>query len=256
MTTRTTKRSAGEPTWMDLATPDVAVAKKFYNEVFGWDYFDTGPDFGNYQMAMTQGRNVAGIGPIWPPDSPQPSAWTIYFASDDVTVDVARVKALGGQVMMEPMVIGDSGSMTICADPTGPLFGLWQANQHIGSGVENEHGSMAWCEVNTRDSAAAREFYGKLLNATPHKMEGMDYHIMQRGEQMLCGILQMDAHWEGIPPHWMGYFSVDNTDAAIERAVAAGGKLQVPAFDMQYGRMAVLSDPAGAVFSIVQSPAA
>jgi hypothetical protein len=54
----------------------------------------------------------------------------------------------------------------------------------------------------------------------------------------------------------MGYFSVDNTDAAIERAVAAGGKLQVPAFDMQYGRMAVLSDPAGAVFSIVQSPAA
>jgi predicted enzyme related to lactoylglutathione lyase len=87
-------------------------------------------------------------------------------------------------------------------------------------------------------------------------MEGTEYYILQRGEAMLCGILQMDHHWEGIPPHWMGYFSVDNTDAAIERAVAAGGKLQVPAFDIQYGRMAVLSDPAGANFSIIQSPAA
>ena len=82
------------------------------------------------------------------------------------------------------------------------------------------------------------------------------YYIMQRGEAMFHGVLQMDAQWEGIPPHWMGYFQVDNTDAAIERAVAAGGKLAVPAFDMEYGRMAVISDPAGAVFSIVQPPVA
>jgi uncharacterized protein len=258
MTTRTTKRNAGTPTWMDLATPDLAVAKKFYTAVLGWDYFDTGPDFGNYNMAMAQGRNVAGIGPIWPPDSPQPSAWTIYFASDEATSDCARVKELGGQVMVEPMVIADSGSLAVCVDPTGAVFGLWQVNQHIGSAVENEHGAMVWWEVNTRDSAAAGDFYGKLLSATATKMEmeGAAYYMMQRGEAMLCGILQMDHHWEGIPPHWMGYFQVDNTDAAIERAVAAGGKLHVPTFDMQYGRMAVLADPAGATFSIVQPHAA
>lgn len=257
MTTRTTKRSAGEPTWIDLATPDLAVAKNFYQQVFGWDFVDTGPDFGHYHFAQSQGRNVAGIGPIWPPDSPQPSAWTIYFASDDAVADCERVKQLGGQVMVEPMAIADSGWMAICADPTGPVFGLWQALNHIGSGVENEHGSMTWCEVNTRDSAAARDFYSKLLNTSPQKMEGVDYYyIMQRGEAMFHGVLQMDAQWEGIPPHWMGYFQVDNTDAAIERAVAAGGKLAVPAFDMEYGRMAVISDPAGAVFSIVQPPVA
>jgi len=257
MTTRTTKRPAGEPTWMDLATPDLEVAKKFYGEIFGWSFVDTGPDFAHYHFAQSQGRNAAGIGPIWPPDSGQPSAWTIYIASDDAAADAERVKALGGQVLVEPMAIADSGVMAVCADPTGPVFGLWQAINHIGSGVENEHGAMTWSEVNTRDSAAARDFYSTLSNATPHKMEEVDYYyIVQRGDDMLYGILQMDHHWEGIPPHWMGYFAVDNTDATIERAIAAGGKLQVPAFDMQYGRMAVLSDPAGANFSIVQPPAA
>lgn len=256
MTTRTSKRTAGTPTWLDLATPDLDGAKAFYKQVFGWDYFDTGPDFGHYNMAMSQGRNAAGMGPIWPPDSPQPSAWTVYFASDDAAADVARVKSLGGQVMVDPMAIPESGVMTICSDPTGAVFGLWEAHNHIGSGVENEHGGMTWFEVNTRDSAAACDFYAKLLNATPNKMDGMEYHIMQRDNDMLCGVLQMDENWEGIPPHWSCYFAIDNTDAAVERVVAAGGQVRVPAFDMPYGRMAVLSDPFGAAFCIVQLPKA
>ncbi len=257
MSTRTTKRSAGVPTWLDLATPDLETAKSFYRQVFAWDYLDTGADFGHYHFAQSQGRNTAGIGPIWPPDSPQPSAWTIYFASDDAAADSERVKALGGQVIVEPMAIADSGVMAVCADPTGAVFGFWQAINHIGSSVDgDEHGSMVWNEVNTRDAAAACEFYGKLLNASANKMEGMEYYMMQHGNEMLCGVLQMDANWEGVPPHWMSYFAVDNTEAAIERAVAAGGKLMVPAFDMQYGRMAVLSDPAGATFSVVKASAA
>ncbi|MEZ4870584.1 MAG: VOC family protein [Caldilineaceae bacterium] len=255
MTTRTEKRTAGEPTWFDLMTPDVEAAKAFYKEVFGWDYFDTGADFGNYNMAMAQGRNAAGIGPM-PPGSPMPSAWTMYFASDDAAADVARVKALGGQIIADVMVIGDSGSMALCVDPTGAVFGLWQAAQHIGAGVENEHGGMTWCEVNTRDSAAACDFYAKLLNATAAKMEGMEYYMLQHGDQTLCGVLQMDENWEGIPPCWSCYFAVDNTDAALTGVVAAGGQVRVPAFDMPYGRMAVVSDPAGAVFSIVQLPTA
>lgn len=258
MTTRATKRAAGEPTWVDLATPDLTVAKNFYQQIFGWDFVDTGPDFGHYHFAQLQEHNAAGIGPIWPPDSPQPSAWTIYFASDDATADCARVKELGGQVMVEPMIIGDSGQMAICVDPTGAVFGLWQTISHIGSAVEDEHGASTWYEVNTRDAVAASAFYGKLFQLSAQKTEfaGTDYYFFQRGDKMIAGVLQMDANWEGIPPHWMAYFHVDNTDAAVERAVAAGGKLHVPAFDMEYGRMAVIGDPASAVFSIIQPPAA
>jgi predicted enzyme related to lactoylglutathione lyase len=64
------------------------------------------------------------------------------FASADIDADVARVRTLGGQVYFEPMTVGDSGRMAICADPTGAAFGLWQAINHIGAAVENEHGGM------------------------------------------------------------------------------------------------------------------
>ena len=125
-----------------------------------------------------------------------------------------------------------------------------------GATIDGEHGAMAWQEVNTPDAAASCRFYGDLFGLTAHKMEGADYYILQRGEDMICGVLQMDENWAGIPPHWMGYFAIDNTDAALERVVAAGGKVQVPAFDMAYGRMAVIADPYGANISIVQLPAA
>ena len=256
MTTRTTKRPAGEPTWIDLMTPDVEAAKQFYRQIFGWDYLDTGADFGHYNMAMRQGRNAAGIGPM-PPNMPMPSAWTIYFSSDDAAADVARAKALGAHVIAEPMVIGDSGVMAVLADPTGAVFGLWQAASHIGAAVENEHGGMTWSDVQTNDPAAAVAFYSKLFNLEVQPMEDTtDYQLLQRDMHMVCGVAQMDASMQGVPSHWMGYFTVDHCEGTVERAVAAGGKLVAPAFDMPYGRMAVLSDPAGAVFNIVQPPAA
>ncbi|MEI2736162.1 MAG: VOC family protein [Rhodoblastus sp.] len=255
MTIRTTKRSPGEVTWMDLSTPDLVAAKKFYQQVFGWAYQDTGQAFGHYNMAQTQQHNAAGMAQM-DSGAQMPSAWTIYFSSDDAAADAQRVKALGGQVLMDAMVVGDTGAMAICADPTGAVFGLWQAKEHIGANIVGEHGSMAWWEVNTRDLVAARDFYNKLFDLTPHKMEGMEYYTMQHGEEMICGVLQMDENWANIPPHWMGYFGVDDTDAAVERATAAGGIVGVPAFDMPYGRMAVIVDPFGAAFSIVQPPQA
>lgn len=252
MTTQTTPRAHGALTWMDLSTPDLEGAKRFYQQVFGWEYLDLGAEFGHYHYALADGRAAAGIGQM-APGSPMPPAWTMYLASAEG--DVERVQALGGQVVLEPMAVGDAGKMAVCVDPTGAVFGLWQPIDFIGAAVEAEHGGLAWSEVNTRDAAAACEFYGKLFGLSPRKLEGQEYFIMQRGEEMAFGILQMDEQWGDRPPHWMGYFAVDNTDAALERVLAAGGSVGAPAFDTPYGRMAVIVDPAGAAISIVQLPA-
>ena len=251
MTTQTTPRAHGALTWMDLSTPDLEGAKRFYQQVFGWEYLDIGAEFGHYHYALMHGRVAAGIGQP-PPDAQMPPVWTIYLAS--VEGDAQRVQTLGGQVIVEPMTVGDAGKMTICADPTGAMFGLWQPVSFIGAAVEGEHGGLAWSEVNTRDAAAACDFYGKLFGLTARKLEGQEYFIMQRGEEMRFGVMQMDEQWGDLPPHWMGYFAIDNTDAALERVLAAGGSIGVPAFYTPYGRMAVIVDPYGAVVSIMQLP--
>ena len=252
MTTQTTPRAHGAFTWMDLATPDLDAARKFYQHLFGWDFADLGAEFGHYHYALAQGHVAAGIGQP-PPDAQVPPAWTVFLASTEGDVD--RVRALGGQVLTEPMTVGDAGKMTICVDPNGAVFGLWQPINFIGAAVEAEHGGIAWSEVNTRNAAATCDFYGELFGLTAQKLEGQEYFIMQRGEEMLFGVMQMDEQWGELPPHWMGYFAIDNTDAALERAAATGGSVGVPAFDTPYGRMAVIVDPYGAVFSIVQLPA-
>ena len=60
------------------------------------------------------------------------------------------------------------------------------------------------------------------------------------------------APWTRMPAHWVVYFSVAETDAAVTAAEAGGGTVIAPAFDTPYGRMAGITDPAGAMFWVVQ----
>ena len=225
MSIHTQKKIPGTPTWTDLMTSDPEAARKFYGNLFGWTYLISGPEFGYY---------------------------AVYLATNDSEVDSAKVIAAGGQVMVPTMTIGEFGRMTVCVDPTGAVFGLWESNQHIGAVVTDEPGAMTWHEVNSREAAKARDFYCGLHGQTSQLMPTMEYYMLNIGSKTVAGVLQMDANWDGIPPHWMVYFAVKNTNESIEQAVALGGTLRVPAFDTPFGRVAVLADPQGATFSIIQ----
>ena len=82
---------------------------------------------------------MAGIGPKQGPPG-TPAAWTTYLASDDADETAGKVKAAGGQVLMEPMDVMDVGRMAVAADPGGAVFGVWQARAHTGFGLANEPG--------------------------------------------------------------------------------------------------------------------
>jgi hypothetical protein len=66
-------------------------------------------------------------------------------------------------------------------------------------------------------------------------------------------MVQMNEMWPAeVPAHWMVYFSVDDTDASAAQVAALGGTVSVEPFDLpQVGRIAVLNDPQGAVFSVL-----
>jgi len=246
------KRLAGTPAWYDLMTPDLEGARKFYGELFGWNFVVGQPEMGYYTMCRIGEANAAGMG-LRPKDAPYPTAWSIYFKTDDINASAETVKANGGKVMMGPMQVGPEGSMVVCQDPTGATFGYWQYGRHTGAHVADEHGAMTWAEACTRDGATAKDFYAKVLDCQPHKMEGMEYWTLDKGGKQHCGVMHMDDKFpQEIPNHWAVYFAVNDTDAACELIKKMGGKVNHGPFDTPYGRIAVVSDPYGAVFSIIK----
>ena len=90
MSVRTSRWPAGVPCWVDLTVPDVAAATAFYAAVLGWDFADTDDLYGGYVIATARGAATAGIGPQ---HGDTPSAWTLYFATDDAEAVAAAVTA-------------------------------------------------------------------------------------------------------------------------------------------------------------------
>ena len=249
--------SQGTPCWVDLQTTDQSAGKQFYASLFGWGYDDQASpgDGGVYSMATLNGETVAAIASM-PPGAPDgmPPAWNTYIAADNVDAAVDNVGRVGGQVMMPAFDIGDAGRMAFVADPTGAIVGLWQANQHIGATLVNESGAVIWNELITDKPDSALAFYEAVLGITHATMEmapGEQYRILKAGGADVGGC--MEPPMPGVPNHWQVYFAVDDADATASKASAQGGQVIAEPFDIpSVGRSAVLSDPQGAVFSVLK----
>jgi uncharacterized protein len=256
MTTHASVKPAGTPTWIDLIAPDIEAERAFYHKVFGWEYDIAGPEFGGYTTARVGSRSAAGLVGNQPGAPPMPAAWGLYFASHNIEADVARAGERGAKVLSPAMVVGQFGSMAICQDPTGAAFGLWQANQMLGTQVTDEPGAMTWCELYSPNAKQARDFYAPLLGATADPMPGeMEYYVLKHGEKMLGGIMQIDPAWGAMPPAWVIYFTVANADETAAVVTKNGGRIMGQVDDSPFGRLAALADPQGAVFKILQPPA-
>lgn len=113
------------------------------------------------------------------------------------------------------------------------------------------HGTFHWNELMTRDVGAAKHFYGGTLGWTFQQMDTPDgpYWVAMVGDRAVAGLFQMAApEFEGTPANWMPYIAVDDVDASIAAAQAAGAEILRPCFDVPgVGRIAILKDPTGAV---------
>ena len=55
-----------------------------------------------------------------------------------------------------------------------------------------------------------------------------------------------------VPPHWLVYFTVEDTDAALEKVKVGGGDVRFGPIDIPVGRFAVVADQFGAAFAVMQ----
>jgi predicted enzyme related to lactoylglutathione lyase len=237
---------------VDLGVEDVGKAKAFYGGLFGWDIQQGPPEAGGYAMCLMNGMPVAGIGPNMG-EATTPPTWTTYIASEDVDDTAGKIKAAGGQVLMEPFDVMDVGRMALAADPGGAIFGVWQARAHSGMQLANEPGSVTWNENMTRDFDANKEFYRAVFGYDYGDMssEEFRYATLNLGESPVGGIGEIGEDSPAdIPANWATYFAVADADDAVARAAQLGGTVVRPPWDTPYGRMAVLADDQGAVFAV------
>ncbi len=112
------------------------------------------------------------------------------------------------------------------------------------------HGHFHWNELVTRDVEKAKKFYGDTVGWTfdPMPMPDGTYWVAKMGDAFVGGLFPISGpHWDGVPEHWMSYVSVDDVDARVKKAQAAGAKLMKPVFDIPgVGRIAILTEPGGA----------
>ncbi|MFB7914018.1 VOC family protein [Streptomyces sp. NPDC056061] len=155
------------PCWVDVQLPDLEAGKRFYGELFGWTFRAGG---GAYADALSGGKLVAALAAKQ--DGRMPTAWGVYFGTDDIATTVARIREAGGTVITEPVPAGSAGIVAQAADPGGAVFGLWQAGDREGFQKQNEPASFCWTEVYTRQKDRVDTFYEEVFG-----FQGTDLYV-------------------------------------------------------------------------------
>jgi predicted enzyme related to lactoylglutathione lyase len=247
------EHAPGTPCWVDLTTPDQGAAQQFYGGLLSWAFEDMGPDAGGYVMCMLNGKQVAGMGPMM--GEGVPSMWSSYVATGDADATAKAVESAGGSILAPAFDVMEAGRMAVFTDSTGAAISVWQARQTIGAQLVNEPGAFCWNELATRDVEGAKQFYQAVFgwDAETSDMDGMSYTEWKLEGKSIGGMMPMgDRFGAEVPPHWLVYFAVDDTDSSVSKVTELGGQIVAAAMDSPAGRFAVVSDHAGAMFGIIK----
>lgn len=115
-------------------------------------------------------------------------------------------------------------------------------------------GRFVWHQLLTRDVPGAKKFYPTLTGwSTQAWPPDPTFTVCHSGDVPTAGMMPMAPEFPAeIPAHWMQYIGTRDVDATAEAAVLAGGYIVKQPSDMKgAGRYAVLADPQGAVFAII-----
>lgn len=234
----------------ELNTHDVQLAQRFYEQVLGWKTVTAGGTDEAYRLFQLDGQDVAGLR-----EAKGATRWVPYLFVESADDTVVRARQLRASVIAPPFEMNGFARKAVIHDPAGGVVGLWDAHGHQGAGVLDRPGSMWWAELVTRDFQGAKNFYSALVGwkAIDTLKYGIRYSVFKLGDQPVAGLLPIGTDWGPVSPYWQILFAVDSCDAAVERAKAAGGSLIFGPNDIpNAGRAAIIGDPGGAIFVVMQ----
>ena len=255
------KHTPGSFCWVELATSDPVAAKKFYQSIFGWEFQDhsMGPEM-TYTILQADGQDAAALYQLMPDQVNQgvPPNWLSYVAVDSADEAARKAKSIGGTIIVDAMDVPESGRFAVIQDPQGANFGVWQSGQQTGIKIRDEVNSLLWNELATTDEDGAGKFYITLFSWQTEVMPmgEMNYTIFKNDGKGIAGMYKITPEMKGMPPNWIPYFSVASTDDIANKSKTGGGNVISAPMDIpNVGRIAILQDPQGAMFAIIQPSA-
>ncbi|MFI5915695.1 VOC family protein [Dactylosporangium sp. NPDC051541] len=232
---RYTAHAPGTFSFAGLVCPDRHVARAFYGELLGWSYEEllVGPGH-VFTICRRDGETTASINEL-PAEAVAPH-WDSYLTVTDLPAAVARGTGLGGAGIFGPIDVlspdgGQVGGLAMLNDPAGHGFALWRAGDSIGASLLHEPGAVAATELTTVEPASAARFYAELFG-WPDDGTAPPVRPVR----------------DGVPAGWLPYFGAQDVAASTDAAVRLGGTC----LERTAGRRAILADPAGAVFGLVE----
>ncbi|BBY62950.1 VOC family protein [Mycolicibacterium helvum] len=220
---------AGDIGYVSVWTPDPARTAAFNAQVLGWTYDDTG-------------REVTNIVERIDISASDHSTVFCCYAVADLAAARTMITAAGGRVGATRQFIVGDGVEAI--DPAGNPFGVYMPDpgqrrpQLNGAGP----GELSYVTYQVGDSAAFREFYGRLLDWTfePGRVED-GWQVL--GSHPMGGVAGGSQRPATVP-----MWTVSDIDAAVTRVRQAGGTVITEPIRQPYGLMAECSDDQGSRF--------
>jgi uncharacterized protein len=249
----------GSVCWIDVSSTDPVGSRDFYRGLFGWTYQALShPGREQRTIALCGGRPVAGLAGV-SVQAGRPASWTLYLASASVIRTAQLLRRRGGRLLSGPTTVPGQGRALIGVDPTGAVIGFCQPTGSWMFSRRTGPGSLYWAELGTWDGARADAFFADLFGYQQQQIGdgiNVDYTTWSVDGDTMLGRLGMHESWAdpGCAAHWMLHFAVESrigTDAAVDRVLVLGGRVDIDPYDTELGRIARVTDPSGAAFALI-----
>ena len=255
-----TEYAPGTPCWVHVTSPELDRTISFYSEPFGWEAdADPRPEAGGYTMFTKDGQAGRRRQPAAARRGCRPTGRRTSRATTS-TRPLARSATPGSSATTHPFDVLILGCITVAQDPTGAVFGIWQAGEHHGAELANEPGSFTWNEVQTPDAAAAEGFYSAVFG---YEIEvGADGRRCQlprpQGRRQECGRDVRARRRHGRHAAELGdrvpLLLIPTRPASSRRGSAAPCPSSRWTSRRSAGTPCSSKDPVGAVFQVLANP--
>jgi len=262
----TGERLPGKIVWHDLLTNDPAASKRFYGELFGWEFESVGSFAGMgsdsaYTLIRHNGRLIGGmIDTVALNNRTDISQWVVVMSVEDVDAAAQSFADNGGSVLTPPRDLQRRGRIAVVQDPAGALLALLQTKDGDPVDRQPEPGDFLWNELWTIDVDGASKFYSDVagFEAADWDTDGNEespanYRVLKRDDKPRAGVLSNP--FADLDPVWVSYLRVASPAAITAKVEALGGRVLIEARPRALGgEVAFIAGPSEAGIALQTWP--